>query len=363
MPTLRHNYFSETDAGFPLTTYLGREIGLWEDSIKKHKEICQITESNLPDLCKLLENESDPDTYLTSPAYYAFTGRNGLWIYQERDSFIPFCWHPNVAGQLLVFPERGKKHAGALLSLLGKIKEPPLGIRLARVKQKLAQHRFNLPLGTAILAPVTEQILDWKYPVRVLSTDKVAQMSGSDFRYIRNHVRRMDGKNIQVDLISDKNLHLLEDFIYRWAKNHAKNSHDLLNVLGPYQKMIKMLKDDRFGLKGFVFSIDGKIQAFTSWDISNGKKPTANRFANLCNLSYRGLAEFVTKYASESLAAEDIQYMNIGGSETTGLDQFKSKFMPAYSLPLYSVEVVYENFEIQSLVRNLSMEISAACLT
>jgi hypothetical protein len=59
---------------------------------------------------------------------------------------------------------------------------------------------------------------------------------------------------------------------------------------------------------------------------------------NLCNVACRGLPEFLINATAEKLHANGIPFLNLGGSETAGLDRFKNKFAPALSITLCSLE-------------------------
>ena len=72
--------------------------------------------------------------------------------------------------------------------------------------------------------------------------------------------------------------------------------------------------------------------------MSNAQRKTANLYMNLCNTAYRGLPEFLIRATAEKLHANGIPFLNLGGSETAGLDRFKNKFAPAFSLALCSLE-------------------------
>jgi hypothetical protein len=92
----------------------------WEESVSVLKRFIRLTEENRGLFFALLGKESDLDSYATSPVYYAFTGRKGLWLYQDGNSYVPLCWHPNVDGQILVFPPRGQYHPTILKKVLMK---------------------------------------------------------------------------------------------------------------------------------------------------------------------------------------------------------------------------------------------------
>ena len=65
------------------------------------EKIVQITPANMMALRIYLQNMQAADPYLRSAAYYATTGRHGLWIYRGKESIIIFCHHPNVPNKYL----------------------------------------------------------------------------------------------------------------------------------------------------------------------------------------------------------------------------------------------------------------------
>jgi hypothetical protein len=264
-----------------------------------------------------------------------------LWIYKNGESFIPFCWHPNVPDQVLVFPQRGKICPDLLDEFLSKVPMPPAGISLVRVKENvdaLPSIKAIGSSGSVVFSPVVEPVLDWKYPVRVLSTKTVSAMNGPEFRYIRNRVKQIEKADGKIAAIEDVPVSVLEDFIRRWAGSNAEFYTEEDELFSLYQKIISFRDKLDLGVDGFVVFINGEIEALTMWDTSNAGAPIANRFVNLCDTTYGGLADFCTVSLARKLEAKGIKYLNIGGAETESLDQFKRKFQPAYSLRLHSVE-------------------------
>ena len=340
----------------PSGIFLEKEIQLWEQHVNTHGNFKQINEYNQKYFSDLLSTENDADSYLTSPTYYAFTGRHGLWIYQEGQSFIPFCWHPNVAGQILIFPQRGTPNSSLLQNFLHKIPEPPKGLRIARVKNGTDLQLPEIE-QSVIFAPVIENVLDWKFPVRVLSTERVMNISGPGFKRVRNHVNRIKSKNVWAKSLHEVSRPLLNDFIHAWAIDNASSVSDAEELVALYQKILAMSDKHALNLNGFVVLIDERIEALNIWDISNVDIRIANRFVNLCNTSFRGLADYSLQQAAERLHRQGIQYLNVGGAETASLDQFKSKFMPAYSIEMHSIDIVYEDFDVaDGLSRHIRLE-------
>ncbi|MDR3560880.1 MAG: phosphatidylglycerol lysyltransferase domain-containing protein [Negativicutes bacterium] len=333
------------------------DIEHWERGIEGLDSITKITPQNWQYFTSLFVKQQDADSYLTSPAYYAFTGRNGLWIHQEGDSFVPFCWHPNTEGQILVFPTRGEPHISVLQNLLQQLPEPPQGVRLARIKKDAPSPHAS---ENFVFAPIVENVLDWKYPVRVLSTERAAKMEGPDFRYIRNHVKHAKSSGAGVLDLNDASKAMLNDFIDRWAESHSANAKDREGIAVLYHKILSFADDPATKVRGFVVTMDNRIEALSMWDVSNCDEPTGNRFVNLCNRDIRGIADFATQCLAQQLYDQGIGFLNIGGAETESLDQFKSKFMPVRNIEMYSVSVVYVNPMTAQLYPNYPESASTA---
>lgn len=325
-------------------------IRFYEDLLVAVPHLRRITDSHHFDFFRALSTKYDPDSFLTSPVYYAVTARRGLWLYETASSFIPVCWHPNNPGQLLVFPIRDC-HAdlGRLLSVLPR---PPDLLRVARVKSTealmLVSSQFPAAAPTLrISVPEHERILDWSYPVRILSTQTVAAMHGPDYRYIRNHFKQIAGRRHSIEQLGHHHLDDLADFVACCATRKSPSTSDARQRRDPYDVMMTLMDRATIAIDGFVTYIEGRIEGFTLWDVSNAAGAvTANRHVNLTNPSVRGIAEFQTVHMARQLCDQGILRMNVGGAETLTLDRFKSKFMPVRSIPLCSITVTPGRFEI-----------------
>lgn len=316
-----------------------------EQQLDDNVNFQRITESNFREFSSKLATHNNDDSYLTSPAYYAFTGRRGLWICKKEDNFIPICWHPNTSGQLLIFLIDEERNYPLLSDVLNLLPTPPNGIKLVRIKNAFAQKAFPpkraIDSGQFIFVPIIEKVLDWKYPVRILSTELVARMEGPDFRYIRNHVKQIETHAGIIESDLCKQIPSLKDFVHHWADQIVSSSSERHNYCEPYERILELLESGTFDAEGFIVRIKGNIESFTLWDISNsGKNRTANRFVNICNTNFRGLAEFNTVHMARLLVSQGINYVNIGGAETASLDKFKKKFMPIKNIQMCSVDIV-----------------------
>jgi Phosphatidylglycerol lysyltransferase, C-terminal len=273
------------------------------------------------------------------------------------------CWHPNTDGQILLFPPRGQENPVILKRLLTEIPIPPAGIRIARVKK----HSKTPPWLRGIkgtdertirLVPVQEHALDWRYPVRVLSSEVISGLKGHDFMRVRNYVRQAQRQNLQVERLKPSHKADIIGFAYRWANRRTEDFIDLINLTEPYREILNLADDESFNLDGLVLKLDGHVQAVTIWERPNTRIRVANSWVNLSNSAIKGISEFMTLKIAETLWAENVPYFNVGGSETRSLDDYKKKYMPVYSVDLQSVEAVVDgtDFVLESLLRLGSFE-------
>ena len=312
----------------------------FEDWLEQSERVESLTDVNVSRLVNLLGSEEDCDSYAVSPAYYAFTGRHGLWLYHYDGTYLPFCWHPNIAGQILIFPPRGERNYAAITALLDEAPMPPEGFLLARFKpQEISQLKtFYAFLRRASFEPVEEKVLDWRYPARILSTLNTAQMLGRDYMSIRNRIQQIKKYPVNIYSLSCEHIPEIEALACRWANRQAEAPNELIDLVSPYKKTLRLLNHKELGLEGLVFVIDNQIQAVTMWDVSNPQHKMANLYMNLCNVAYHGLSEFSVKATATKLCEAGVPLLNLGGSETAGLDHFKNKFAPVLSVNLCSLK-------------------------
>lgn len=313
----------------------------FEDFANSLESVLRFGPTRLAEIRELLSKEESQDSYATSMAYYAYTGRRGLWFYRHTPrTYIPFCWHPNVDGQILIFPPCGpEKSYRAIEALMNDLPSPPAGFRLARfgsADQAAMQH--EMVFSSQSFVRVKEKVLDWIYPSHILSTNKAASLVGHDYMLIRNRLRQVKKHETHFEPLTAAHSFAVTQLARRWAVLHADESDSLIDLTSPYSEMLNLVRTKELGLKGLVFFVDGEIQAATIWDVSNRETPTANIFMNLCNKTIKGLSELAIHTTAEHLAAQGVQYMNLGGSESEGLDHYKKKFHPVRSINLCSLE-------------------------
>lgn len=304
------------------------------DELLSNSSLSTMTIENTGDLKKLLGTFSNVDSYLTSPTYYLFTGRNGLWLSNQQNIVNLIAHHPNIPDRLIVYPD--PENGEISQSLLNILPCMPEGIQTGRVKKNDQTIRISPAWRNT-----EENVLDWKFPVRILSTQDTASCSGHQYMYIRNRLRQLKHHKISVQPLNAI-LHskIMENLLHRWVSHYAKSQADYNNLYAPYEYLFSLSMEEKSGLNGLMFFVDGTLEALSLWDVSNQNHPCANLFVNICNTHIRGLSEYLVVKTCETLAQNNVSYLNLGGSEWSGLDHFKKKFVPTQSVDLCTYEYI-----------------------
>ncbi len=314
---IQHNAFSST---LPDTEML------WE--INNARFLSGMRKLDINDY-KILEEYLAPldndDPYALSPAYYLMTGRKGLWLYQEQEYFLLFCWHPNIKGQILVFLPQQRESSSIWDKFLTQIPEPPAGILAARIQNDHIKGAYA----------IEEQTLDWVYPVQTLSTQDVILHKGNRFRDLKVNLNRIGKENIDVKSITDTGIFIEAlQLINKWSNAHENEEYEIQDLSDPQIFMLKLLRLNPDKLDGFVVYHNGVAAGVSVWE----KLPQeiANSFVSVARPEVRSLSEYIGYQVCSQLHSEGIRHVCIGGSENIGLDYFKRKFNPIHSLSLRS---------------------------
>lgn len=287
-----------------------------------------------------------PDSYVRSLGYYLLTGRKGARLFSDGHSQLVICQHPHIADRLLVFPEING--TGALtIKVLNQIEQPSSGIQLARYTvQDIARFRLaaqNLSAGKKIVAQeIEETVLDWKFPARILDTATTAALEGKAFDKLRNKVNKAGTGLETLPLHSESGHRAMRASLMFWAGamiyGNKETGHDLT---GFYESLFRIIQEYPAMFDGLVFLADGEPAGFTVWDAPvNG---AVNAVAGLSRQSVKGMSEFQTVTACRVLRDQGVHSYNMGGSETEGLDHYKTKFQPARSVEMRSYEITFES--------------------
>lgn len=287
------------------------------------------------------------DSYLKSLPYFLLTGRKGFYFFRGMDTSLTVVAHPHRDNTLLVFPEYDGD--GTLtVELLKRFADKGARVQLARytdadyakLQQAIQKDKTDLVRSIAIKA---EDVMDWKYPARILDTCKVAALSGGSFTNIRNKFNKV-AKNTDFEIIplsDERALGLISSSIFHWLAGLAyigRNTDE--NVTDFYNQLLKTMRDFPAFFDGFIIEGEKESLGFTVWDVTGD---TANALAGLNQRSVPGLSEFQVVKACDILSKKGIKRYNLGGSETENLDKFKLKFHPIDSLELATYDVYYED--------------------
>jgi hypothetical protein len=339
--------------------YLSEQIESFEKNLEQNMSVTRISNLNISALDKVLSCEDSEDSYATSAAYYLFTGRRGLWAYQKHGTSILFCWHPNIDGQILVFPPIGRKDFGLFPHFLSNLPHAPNGIHFVRhqFSDVVALNKISRTAQAKICTPIQETVLDWRYPAHILSSDELSKLKGHQYMLIRNRIRQINKHSVRVELLSREYICHVESLISRWARLHTTNQPTVVDLMNPYLEILSMYRKGNGNLKGLVFFVDEQAEGVTIWDVSNRSNKTANIYVNLCNTNYKGLSELALVSVAQRVSQEGVHFLNLGGSETESLDRYKKKFAPTHSVDLHTLQAITFNDEQTTHQRKLAKAI------
>lgn len=283
------------------------------------------------------------DTYSLSPVYFKFTGRNGLWYIRKDERLLVISEHPNIKGKTLIFPEISPYDDYSLtIEYLKSSGCNPSNVQLSRFTPEQIQnlmHRVSKN-NEIKLNIVSEHILDWNYPSRIIDTSDLATRLGKPYAQLRQRLRKLNRNNIKVEKINIvKHRDTLSEFVKGWAINSDKENYSLHDLCSPYERLFELADELNGRISGLVFFLGTELVGFNMWDIAIHNKEIANQFAICSKSIIKGLSEWQTIIMSEFLQNQGVRYINLGGSETHDLDRFKRKFSPFLSQEMHTIEV------------------------
>lgn len=301
---------------------------------KTEPELIKVT----PDLYQVLERtlnlQSSNDPFLKSIAYFVLTGRKGLWIFRNNFSFTFICHHPNLSNTVLIFPPIGKHPEILIQQALNCRFFNKKKIQLSRLCPKSISYAKKLEKD-GIGKIDDEYVLDWLYPVHILSTQKIIRRNGKEFNSFRGHVNRAVRNGytfepIRIEEHEEKLLIILD----QWVNTTKKSGYTRDDLEGPTRFLIECFKTKSININGIVvFDVNKRPLGFWILDISN--KQYAISLVRV-SVGQNGAAEFGALKTCEHLDHMKIPYICTGGSETESLDKFKRKMCPVESIELKS---------------------------
>ena len=297
--------------------------------------LTKIGPEHLPVLSSILRNVQRDDPFSRSAAYYAMTGRKGLWAYGDDETMMLVARHPNRDDILLLFPPIGRDSAG----LLAKAVDDPLSLpsgRLELARFSAEDQGLVSRLGTmGVKEPHRERVLDWAYPAHVVNPKRIVEREGKPFVSFRGHINRAIRAGYRTEPIDlarhrDNILHIIE----QWADSRGDSDFSQDDLTGPTHSVLGLMDRTELDIGGTIsYDSHGAPIGFWLWE-QVGK--TAMSLVR-AYLRHPGNAEFGILSMAEQLAASNIPEMCLGGSETADLDAFKRKMQPVRSIALSTV--------------------------
>jgi hypothetical protein len=307
-----------------------------QPSSVREPALIEITSKMLPFLEKVLQQNKKTDPFSRSAGYYAMTGRKGLWLYGDNHTSMVIARHPNKEDTILFFPPFGKDPFSLIQTALNDPQIPEGEIQIARVGQDDLALAFKLQAAGAP-APQAETILDWTYPIHVISAEKVIEHRGGEYNNFRSHLNKAFRAGYSAQPLN-ANAHYDDalEIVTRWAKDGKKDGYTFDDLTTPTKQLLNLMKDNALSLSGVIVFDGVKPVGFWIWDEGDTKHKTAMSLARV-STGDRGAAEFAGLKMAEFLKERGFVQICLGGSETESLDKFKRKFGPVQSIELKTI--------------------------
>jgi hypothetical protein len=331
------------------------ECRAWEESFSKIPGVESLrAESAQNHLQEILINNTSMrvDSFAYSLPYYIFTGRNGAWVYWLNNVPVIVCWHPNRNGDLLVYPA-GCNAGETIVSLFDLMPNPPGKVQIARISDVTASNlevalQDNDCIGQ--IRRTDEPVLDWLFPAHVLSTEKASSLSGNKFYYARRKYRSFDESSFAFEEFAAKHVPDMQLIGQKYARVFKSLYPEFVltpnEILKSHEDMLSVALKNKEIMNSVVLKYQGQTVGMFVWDVI-GNTANALWFVFDREIDNLGFAQVVE--ASRMLQKQGIEYLNLGGSETEGMDFFKTRFRPVQSFPLTSVFVEFEKHSIVSV--------------
>ncbi|MCP4392937.1 MAG: hypothetical protein GY804_01510 [Alphaproteobacteria bacterium] len=248
-----------------------------------------------------------------------------------------------ISDSNLIAPEIGK--GGILKDLIEEMPVPANGLQLARVLTEDAQElksKLSSSMDTTQFHIVEEKVLDWQYPIHILSTKDVAEAKGNKFRNIRNscnQVTKLHGMHV-FECGYEHASEAVEQFINNWKESFSKEEITAEEWMESFMFVRDLIENNDHDLETVVIGDrDKNIASIEIFEKPIMPNQAANMLTSLAVYGKKGLSELSHRLVCKSLYQSGIEKVNIGGSETASLDFHKRKFNPIESRHLSTIEV------------------------
>lgn len=300
--------------------------------------LVKITSDMLPFLERVVQHNDSTDPFARSAGYFAMTGRNGLWLYGDNDTSMVISAHPNKKDTILFFPPFGKDPFALIQTALNDPQTPEGCVQIARIGRDNMSLSFKLQ-AAGIPAPQDETILDWTYPIHVISAKKIIEHRGGEYNNFRSHLNKAFRAGYTAQSL-DVHTHYnaVMNVVTSWAEDGKKDGYTFEDLTTPTKQLMDLMKDNALSLAGVIVFEDNNPVGFWIWDEGDTRNKTAMSLARV-SIGHQGAAEFAGLKMAELLSERGFEKICLGGSETESLDKFKRKFGPVESIELKTITV------------------------
>lgn len=308
---------------------------LMEDIIKENHNFSPITNKDYSLFQSYFDKEphsyGNSWTYITQGMYGV--GPNNLgYKYYDGENLSAVCIYPKVENpDINVFywiRPMGKNMVSKISIYSKKLKkQKKIPIYVKKIDRKNYHDLLDLGFKNTTNFPWHQSAPseDDSYSEILLDVDKILENPDKS-KQVKNsikHYHRIKPK-VNVQQISTK-----KEQNAAWAvtqKFFKQNLNSLLNnISSPNDYYNLIYSTISANYKMFLIKLSGRPVGI--FDLNHNKK---NYYSSYCSLTLReevpNLNDFITIYSCYQVQSNHAQYLNLGGSETLGLDSFKKKF-------------------------------------
>lgn len=264
-----------------------------------------------------------------SAGYALHTGRGLVWIACRDGEVALVLRHPNVVNAMLVLPAGAELAVFLWSDLCAHFIAQSWEVTLGRVTPELYATTEN----HCSFEVIAEQVLDWKYPVRIIDTVWTSEASGGKFKKFREQVKK--AKRVGEINVIDQFDHLFQTaavqdgakaLITRWAEQTALSEDEEKTFDTHHLESgnlaaldVALMRVPR--MKYLVFLCNGRVVGLELIELADG--PIANGIAKCRCPAHPGISVFMEREVSSQLLKMGYKERNINGSETQTLDEYR----------------------------------------
>jgi len=324
--------------------------GLLSDLSKKHKEFSMMTSED----CDLFYKFSANQEYSYGNSWsYIVQGLYGIgdglgYKFYDGEMICGFCFYPKIENpsQLAAFwvhpmgknlPDTLKRFADLIL------KEYGIPSYIKKIPNDTYSNLLNIGFKSIDNFPwfSTSPSEDDTFPEMVLDIEKTLKITKSFAnrrqlkRAFKNFIKfstLLVEKNLsdhkeEAEIVTGKFFDYIQNTLNKDNISHSTDYYNLIHYKGA---------QDRVDAK--IYFLDDKPVAYYFIEFCKNNEDS-NLYANVHAMisdrgNYNTIADFLIFKIFENMQKKDIRYINLGGSETETLNDYKVKFRPAREIEM-----------------------------